>query len=163
MPARSTLFVWLRQRPDFREKYKFAKRFQIQWLADEMVDVADGRANGWIEREGPNGKTVRVRSREFSPTADSRTPEAALQAEAEEIPLVARVPRCGAATQNTSRAATTLRRRCAMLKIEFWIVRKGHDPWKMSSRRLEREAGRNVEVMWLTGRRFWNVNKLTLR
>jgi hypothetical protein len=60
MPARSTLFVWLRQRPDFREKYKFAKRFQIQWLADEMVDIADDRANNWIERDGPNGKTVRV-------------------------------------------------------------------------------------------------------
>jgi transposase-like protein len=45
MPARSTVFVWLRQRPHFREKYTFAKRFQIQWLADEMVDVADGRRN----------------------------------------------------------------------------------------------------------------------
>jgi hypothetical protein len=41
MPARSTIFVWLRQRLDFREKYMFAKRFQIQWLADEMVDIAD--------------------------------------------------------------------------------------------------------------------------
>jgi hypothetical protein len=60
MPARSTLFVWLRQRPDFREKYKFAKWFQIQWLADDMVDIADGRANEWSERAGPDGKTVRV-------------------------------------------------------------------------------------------------------
>jgi transposase-like protein len=38
MPARSTVFVWLRQRADFRQEYAFAKRFQIQWLADEMVE-----------------------------------------------------------------------------------------------------------------------------
>jgi hypothetical protein len=60
MPARSTLFVWLRQRADFRQKYTFAKRFQIQWLADEMVDIADDRANNRIERDGPDGKQVRV-------------------------------------------------------------------------------------------------------
>ena len=59
MPARSTLFVWLRQRADFRQKYTFAKRFQIQWLADEMVDIADDRAND-IEHEGPDGKKVRL-------------------------------------------------------------------------------------------------------
>jgi Bacteriophage Sf6, terminase small subunit-like len=60
MPARSTVFLWLRQRPDFRQKYTFAKRFQIQWLADKMIDIADDRANDWIEREGPDGKKVRV-------------------------------------------------------------------------------------------------------
>jgi hypothetical protein len=60
MPARSTVFVWLRQRPHFREKYTFAKRFQIQWLADEMIDIADDRTNDWTEREGPDGKKIRV-------------------------------------------------------------------------------------------------------
>jgi len=60
MPARSTLFLWLRQHLDFRQKYMFAKWFQCQCLADDMVDIADGRANDWIEREGTNGKTVRV-------------------------------------------------------------------------------------------------------
>jgi hypothetical protein len=37
MPARSALFGWLRRYPEFTRKYTFAKRFQIQWLADEMV------------------------------------------------------------------------------------------------------------------------------
>jgi hypothetical protein len=60
MPARSTLFLWLRQRPDFRQKYTFAKQFQIQCLADDMIDIADDRANDWIDREGPDGKKVRV-------------------------------------------------------------------------------------------------------
>jgi hypothetical protein len=57
MPARSTLFLWLRQRPDFRQRYTFAKQFQIQSLADDMIDIADDRAN---VREGPDGKKVRV-------------------------------------------------------------------------------------------------------
>ena len=60
MPARSTLFLWLRQRPDFRQKYASAKQFQIQCMADEMIDIADDRASDWIEREGPDGKKARV-------------------------------------------------------------------------------------------------------
>jgi hypothetical protein len=36
MPARSTVFVWLRQRPHFKEKYTFAKRFQIQWVTVKL-------------------------------------------------------------------------------------------------------------------------------
>jgi hypothetical protein len=44
MPARSTLFVWLRRHPEFAREYKFAKWLQIQWMADEMVDIANGRA-----------------------------------------------------------------------------------------------------------------------
>ena len=60
MPARSTLFLWLRQRRDFREKYIFAKQIQIQWLADDMIDIADGRTNDSIQPEEPDGKKVRV-------------------------------------------------------------------------------------------------------
>jgi hypothetical protein len=44
VPARSTLFVWLRRHPEFAREYKFAKWLQIQWMADDMVDIADGRA-----------------------------------------------------------------------------------------------------------------------
>ena len=45
MPARSTLFVWLRQHPEFAREYKFAKWFQCHCLADAMVYIADGTAN----------------------------------------------------------------------------------------------------------------------
>jgi hypothetical protein len=45
MPARSTLFLWLRQRPDFRQRYTFSKWFQFQWMADAMVDIAHDQAN----------------------------------------------------------------------------------------------------------------------
>jgi len=60
MPARSTLFLWLRQRRDFREKYIFAKQIQIQWLADDMIDIADGRGDDRMECGAPYGKNVRV-------------------------------------------------------------------------------------------------------
>src|SRR5262249_49152261 len=60
IPARSTLFNWLRQHREFARKYTFAKWFQCQSLADDMVDIADSRANDLIERERPDGKQVRV-------------------------------------------------------------------------------------------------------
>ena len=63
VPARSTLFLWLRQRAEFREKYTFAKKFQFHWLADEMVDIADGRVNA-IGRDGLDCKKVRVSNTE---------------------------------------------------------------------------------------------------
>ena len=58
IPARSTLFNWLRQHREFARKYTFAKWFQCQSLADDMVDIADSRANDLIERERPDGKQV---------------------------------------------------------------------------------------------------------
>jgi hypothetical protein len=66
MPARSTVFVWLRQRPDFRKEYTSAKWLQCQFLADDMIDIADDRANRWIEHEGPDGKKFRVSDPENS-------------------------------------------------------------------------------------------------
>jgi hypothetical protein len=41
MPARSTLFVWLRRHPEFAREYRSAKWFQCHCLADDMVDIAD--------------------------------------------------------------------------------------------------------------------------
>jgi hypothetical protein len=60
MPARSTLFIWLRRHPEFARKYTFAKQFQIQGLSDDMIDIADDCSKDWIEREGPDGKKFRV-------------------------------------------------------------------------------------------------------
>jgi hypothetical protein len=60
MPARSTVFLWLRQRPHFRQEYTLAKCFQIQCLSDDMVDIADDRANYRIEHEGADGTKVRL-------------------------------------------------------------------------------------------------------
>jgi hypothetical protein len=41
VPARSTLFVWLRRHPEFAREYRFVKWFQCHCLADDLVDIAD--------------------------------------------------------------------------------------------------------------------------
>src|SRR5262252_6323876 len=51
----------------------------------------------------------------------------------------------GRFVEGTDREQTTIFPEC----LEDWIC---EDNRVQSSRRLEREAGRNVEVMWLTGR-----------
>ena len=45
VPARSTLFVWLRRHPEFAREYRSAKWFQCHCLADDLVDIADAQAN----------------------------------------------------------------------------------------------------------------------
>ena len=64
MPARSTVFLWLRHRPDFRKEYKSAKWLQWQFLADDMIDIADGRTNDWIEPDEPDGEKARLSDEE---------------------------------------------------------------------------------------------------
>ena len=57
--TRSTVFLWLRQRPDFRKEYTSAKWFQCQCVADDRVDIADGQADDRIDRDEPEGNKVR--------------------------------------------------------------------------------------------------------
>jgi hypothetical protein len=44
VPARSTLFVWLRRHPEFAREYRFVKWFQCHSLGDDIVDIADAGA-----------------------------------------------------------------------------------------------------------------------
>jgi hypothetical protein len=43
MPAASTIFKWLVNNEDFAEQYARAKEAQADVMADEIVDIADGR------------------------------------------------------------------------------------------------------------------------
>jgi len=74
MPARSTLFVWLRRHPVFAREYTSAKQFWFQWMADEMVDIADDRANDC------NPENFRRAKRQIAAVAS-------VEAEAEEVSL----------------------------------------------------------------------------
>ena len=65
MPARSTLLLWPRQRGDFRQKYARAKWIQCQCLAEDIVDMADGRPSGCIEREGEYPENFRRREKQI--------------------------------------------------------------------------------------------------
>jgi hypothetical protein len=42
MPAASTLWLWLRRRPDFAAMYAWAKAVQMDLLAEEIIAIADG-------------------------------------------------------------------------------------------------------------------------
>jgi hypothetical protein len=52
MPCLTTIFNWLRTKPDFLAQYARAKEESADSLADEMLDIADDARNDWMEREG---------------------------------------------------------------------------------------------------------------
>ena len=64
MPARSTIFGWLKRHEEFAREYTLARQIQIQDLMDEILEIADDSSNDWIEREGPDGKKYRVFNRD---------------------------------------------------------------------------------------------------
>lgn len=41
MPALSTLFLWLRDRPEFSDQYARAREEQADFHVDEMIEIAD--------------------------------------------------------------------------------------------------------------------------
>jgi hypothetical protein len=47
MPARSTLFNWLRRHPEFARKYTFAKKFQIQGLSGGEIEEIRAEPPSW--------------------------------------------------------------------------------------------------------------------
>lgn len=42
MPGHSTVYQWLRKYPDFTDKYARAKRLQLDYMVDEVINLADG-------------------------------------------------------------------------------------------------------------------------
>jgi hypothetical protein len=58
MPAMSTIFRWLAAHEDFREQYVRAKEAQVEFLAEEMLDICDDGSNDWMERTGKDGESL---------------------------------------------------------------------------------------------------------
>lgn len=56
-PAMTTFFRWLRENEDFRQQYARAKEIQAEFLAEDLLDIADDGTNDYIEREGKDGNT----------------------------------------------------------------------------------------------------------
>lgn len=50
MPSVATIFNWFRTKPEFLEQYTRAKEESADWMADEILDIADNGANDWMER-----------------------------------------------------------------------------------------------------------------
>jgi len=57
MPARATVFRWLDRNEEFRGLYALARELLTQDFAAEMLEIADGSTDDWIEYRGKDGKT----------------------------------------------------------------------------------------------------------
>ena len=64
MPVLTTIFRWLREKPEFKQQYDIAKEESAESLADEMVDIADNEVSQPLIVNGEpvmvDGKTVEV-------------------------------------------------------------------------------------------------------
>lgn len=58
MPAKSTVFKWLAEKPEFSDRYARAREAQADSLVDEMLDIADDGRNDWIERRNDDGENI---------------------------------------------------------------------------------------------------------
>lgn len=58
MPAMSTVFKWLRERPVFSEQYARAKAEAADALVEEILDIADDGSNDWMEVHDRDGNAT---------------------------------------------------------------------------------------------------------
>ena len=58
LPAYSNVMVWLNEDDRFQELYARAKEAQADYLADEMIDIADDARNDYMERFDADGKST---------------------------------------------------------------------------------------------------------
>ena len=56
MPARTTVYTWLEEIPEFRRLYTIAREEQMEQLTEEIVEIADDSENDWIKNE--KGKMI---------------------------------------------------------------------------------------------------------
>lgn len=58
IPHKVTIMRWLLSEQEiyaeFRNQYTLAREIQYQFMADEIIDIADNASNDWMEREDPN-------------------------------------------------------------------------------------------------------------
>lgn len=57
MPAMSSVFKWLREMEGFSEQYARAKQESADYMAEELLEIADDGTNDYMEKERPDGST----------------------------------------------------------------------------------------------------------
>ena len=60
MPGMTTVFRWLAQHEEFRAMYGAARQAQADYLAEELLEIADDARNDWVERRREDGTIVTV-------------------------------------------------------------------------------------------------------
>lgn len=59
-PTYSTIMKWLSEEEGLSDRYARAKEAQADFMADEMLDIADDGRNDWMKRHQANGESVEV-------------------------------------------------------------------------------------------------------
>ena len=54
MPARSAVYAWLLEKPDFQDQYARARELQAETFVDEIVEIADDGRNDWMTKNDPD-------------------------------------------------------------------------------------------------------------
>ena len=54
LPDRVTVNIWRRRYPEFRSKYAQAKCEQIEFMTEEILEIADDATNDWMEQYDKN-------------------------------------------------------------------------------------------------------------
>jgi len=60
MPSLRTIFTWLARHDEFRAMYTAAREAQADYLAEELLEIADDATNDWIQRRREDGTIVTV-------------------------------------------------------------------------------------------------------
>ena len=56
MPARKTVYIWLRDKPEFYEKYLQAKRIQMEHYVEEVIEISDDTSQDLLDMPAKDGK-----------------------------------------------------------------------------------------------------------
>lgn len=54
MPAKSTVFKWLREIPGFSDQYARSKEEAADAMVEDILDIADNGANDWMALNDPD-------------------------------------------------------------------------------------------------------------
>lgn len=60
LPSYSTIMKWLSEDKELSDKYALAKEAQADFMADEMLEIADNGSNDWMEQEDPDNPGFRL-------------------------------------------------------------------------------------------------------
>ena len=58
MPARSTVFKWLREVDGFSDQYIRAREMQADAIFDDLTEIADDGRNDWMEKRDADGELI---------------------------------------------------------------------------------------------------------
>ncbi len=72
-PALSTFYRWIRTEEDFQKQYARAKEDQMDFYAEEIIDISDDGSNDWMEVRSKKGEIEIVLDKEHVMRSKLRT------------------------------------------------------------------------------------------